>query len=75
MKRIYEVEYEEKWPGCEWVSSSIKVAGNGNALDAVAKTRKYVLGLTYENEENNRIERCKGFRLLGISLVAQADIW
>jgi hypothetical protein len=73
MKRIYEVEFEEKWRGCAWVENSLKVAGNGDMQHAIAKAKKNRLAQHF-TDENDKEQKCIGFRPLGVKVIATADI-
>lgn len=75
MKRIYRVEYEEKWTGCkDWIDGHIDVMANGDMDKAVAKARRHSIGQTYKDEEKGKLQRCIAFRATGIKVLAEADI-
>jgi len=74
-KRIYRVDYEEKWTGCgDWISDHLNVAGNSNAFSAVERVEKRALRQSYQAEDTGKTQNCVGFRLTGIKIVAEADI-
>ena len=73
MKRIYEVEFEERWIGCHWVADSVNVCANGDMYKAIEKARKHRLSQHFKGE-NNKVERCVGFRALGVKVLAEAEI-
>lgn len=75
MKRIYKVTFEEKWRGCgDWIDSRLNVLGDGDALAVVPKVKAHVLAQSYKDGETGKLEKCTGFRLLGIEVAATADI-
>jgi hypothetical protein len=74
MKRIYRVEFEEKWTGCsEWLSDHVNVLANGNAQDAIEKVKRHRLGQITKDGPNKSI-KCVGFRFTGVKVEAEADI-
>ena len=75
VKRIYDVVYEEKWTySPEWIESNLKVLSNGDARSAVEKAKRYSLKQTFFDDEKNRMERVRKFRLLSVDVEATADI-
>lgn len=73
MKRIYRVDYEEKWPGGEWVNADMNVFANGNGLDAIKKAKKRAMSKSYE-DDNGKIHKCIGFRFTGVRVIAEAEV-
>ena len=75
-KRIYKVEFEEKWSydRTAWIQDSINVLANGDAAAAIKKAKKSVLRKTFFDEEHKRLEKVTGFRLLSVDTIATADI-
>ncbi len=73
MKRIYEVDFEERWKGCKWIENSLKVAANGDLRNAISKARKHVLSQSFRTDDG-KLEKCVAFRAIGVKVVAQADI-
>ena len=75
MKRIYRVEFEEKWTGMsDWVGGHIDVWANGDMDKAIAKARKNSIGKKYKAEDNAKVNRCVGFRATGVKVLAEAEI-
>ena len=74
MKRIYEVDFDEKWLGCAWMQDSIKVLANGDLQHAIAKAKKHVLAQQYTAQDNGKQQRCVGFRARAVRVLAEADI-
>jgi len=73
---IYEVRYDMRWSSAEpthWEAQSVKVCAGMDALEAVEKARQKTLSLT-RLDENGREERCTGFRLREVVLIAEAEL-
>lgn len=75
MKRIYRVEFEEKWTGCkDWMPDAKNVLANGDATQAIAKVRKNSLGASYVAEDTGTLQKCVGFRFTAVKVIAEAEI-
>ncbi len=76
MTSIYEVRYEFRWQSSEpthWEYQTIKVAAGEDAQEAIDKIKKTALAL-HRLDENGREERCVGFRLREVALIAEAQM-
>lgn len=76
MPCIYEIRYEMQWHSSEpdhWVAQSVRVLAGADAQEAVDKARQAALAL-HRLDENGREERCKGFRLREVALIAEAQL-
>ncbi len=74
MKRIYEVEFEQKWnTGTEWFADRIKVLANGNAMSAVEKAKKNSLRTQY-TDDDGKVSKVIDFRFTAVRVLAEADI-
>lgn len=74
MKRIFRVEFDEKWIGCgEWIPGHINVLADDLSA-AINKTRKHALGQSYVDPESNKLQKCANFRPTEVKLVAEAEI-
>jgi hypothetical protein len=72
VKRIYKVNYEERWTGCrEWMADSTNVLANGDAQQAIDRVKKQSLSNTYKDEKG-KLQKCIGFRLREIEVLAEA---
>lgn len=75
MTCIYEIRYAIQWNSSEpthWEPQNVRVAAGADALEAVEKVR--VRALAHSRlEDNGREDRCTGFRLHEVLLVAQAE--
>ena len=73
---IYEVRYEYRWQSAEplhWEAAAVKVCAGPDALEAVEKAKGAALA-QHRLDENGKEERCVGFRLRQVILVAEADL-
>jgi hypothetical protein len=73
---IYEVRYEHRWQSSEpthWERAAVKVCAGADALEAVEKAREAALARR-RLDDNGKEERCTGFRLREVVLVAEADL-
>jgi hypothetical protein len=73
---IYEVRYEMQWQSSEpthWEAQTVRVAAGRDALEAVQKAREVVLA-RHRLDENGHEQRCSGFRLREIALIAEAQL-
>ena len=73
---IYEVRYEFFWQSAEpghWESTTLKVCSGPDALEAVEKVKKLALA-QHRMDENGKEERCGGFRLREVVLIAESDL-
>jgi hypothetical protein len=73
---IYEVKFEFRWESAEpshWESKSVRVCAGADAQEAVDKAKKATLA-QHRLDENGKEERCSGFRLREVLLVAEADL-
>jgi hypothetical protein len=76
MTCIYEVRYEMQWQSSEpthWEAQSVRVASGRDAFEAVEKVRLAALA-HHRLDENGHEERCSGFRLREIVLIAEAQL-
>jgi hypothetical protein len=76
MKCIYEVRYEIQWQSSEpthWEYHTVKVCSDADAQQAVDEARKAALAV-HRLDENGREERCTGFRLREVALLAEAQL-
>jgi hypothetical protein len=76
MTCIYEVRYEIRWQSSEpthWEYQTIKVAACLDAQEAIDKVEQSALAL-HRLDENGREERCVGFRLREVALIAEAQL-
>jgi hypothetical protein len=74
MKKIFRVEFDEKWTGCkDWVSDYVNVLAS-DLNTAINKARKNSLGKSHVAEDSNKLEKCIGFRPTEVKLVAEAQI-
>ncbi len=76
MMCIYEVRYEMQWRSSEpthWESETVRVFAGRDALEAVEKVKGVIL-TRHRLDENGREERCTGFRLREVHLVAEAQL-
>ena len=76
MKCIYEVRYEMQWRSSEpshWEPQSVKVCVGPDAQEAVDRARAAALAQA-RIDDNGSEERCTGFRLREVVLVAEAQL-
>jgi hypothetical protein len=77
MKCIYEVRYDEQWSTAEpshWEKQSVRVCAEMDALVAVEWVKEHVLSQT-RLDQNGMEERCSGFRLREVVLIAEAELY
>jgi len=73
---IYEVRYEIRWHSAApdlWEGRKVRVFAGRDALEAVEKAREMALK-QHQMDDNGREERCTGFRLREVVLVAEAEL-
>jgi hypothetical protein len=73
---IYEVRYEYQWRSSEpthWEAGAVKVCAGPDALEAVEKAKQAALAQR-RLDENGKEERCVGFRLRQVTILAEADL-
>jgi hypothetical protein len=73
---IFEIRYEFRWQSAEpthWESAAVKVCAGVDAQEAV-ETAKAAALAQHRLDENGKEERCTGFRLREVHLVAEADL-
>jgi hypothetical protein len=74
MHCIFEVRYQFRWqsamPDC-WESATVRVLAGPDAQEAVNKVRENALR-QHQLDDNGREERCTGFRLREVILIAEA---
>ncbi len=76
MHCVYEVQYDFQWASTEpthWERGSVRVLAGLDAQDAVDKAKQAALALG-RLDQNGREEHCTGFRLRGVTLIAEADL-
>lgn len=76
MHCIYEVRYEFRWHSAvpdQWESAVVRVLAGGDAQEAVNKARDAALKM-HQLNHNGLEERCTGFRLREVVLVAEATL-
>jgi hypothetical protein len=76
MHCIYEVRYDFRWHSTapdHWESSVVRVLAGLDAQEAVDKARTAALKM-HQINDNGLEERCTGFRLREVILIAQASL-
>jgi hypothetical protein len=76
VKSIFEVRYEVQWASSEpthWEPQTIKVCCGPDAQEAVDRARKAALE-QHVLDDNGRQQRCIGFRLREVALLAEAPL-
>lgn len=76
MRCIYLIRYEFCWHGKEpdhWEQGSVTVLAGLDAQEAVDKARARALSM-HQTNDNGVEERCTGFRLREVKLIAEAAI-
>jgi hypothetical protein len=76
MHCIYEVRYEFRWHSAapdHWEARSVRVLAGPDALEAVEKARADALKM-HQLNNNGLEERCTGFRLREVILIAIATL-
>jgi hypothetical protein len=73
---IYEVRFEFRWHSAgpdHWEPRSIRVMAGHDAQEAIDKARETTLKM-HQLNDNGLEERCTGFRLREVLLVAEANL-
>lgn len=76
MQCIYEIRFEVTWESLQpgtWTEQVLKVTSEADAQAATDKARESALA-QHRLDDNGREIKCSGFRLRGVSLIAQADL-
>lgn len=76
MHCIFEVRYEMRWHSAapdQWEPRSVRILAGVDALEAVEKARAAALQ-QHQLNDNGVEERCTGFRLREVVLVAEASL-
>jgi hypothetical protein len=76
MHCIYEVRYEFRWHSAapdHWEARTVRILAGPDAQDAVDKARIAALKM-HQLNDNGLEERCTGFRLREVVLVAEAEL-
>jgi len=76
MHCIYEVRYQFRWHSAapdHWEEGVARVLSGADAQEAVDKARAKALEM-HQLDDNGRQERCTGFRLREVVLIAEATI-
>lgn len=71
---IYEIRYQFRWHSAapdHWEVASVRVLAKEDAQEAVNKAREAALRM-HQMNDNGLEERCTGFRLREVHLVAEA---
>jgi hypothetical protein len=73
---IYEVRFEFRWHSAapdKWEPEAVRVLAGPDAQEAVNKVRDAVLK-RHQLNDNGLEERCTGFRLREVRLIAEATL-
>ena len=73
---IYEVRYEFRWHSAapdHWECAVVRVLAGADAQEAVNKAREAALKM-HQLNNNGLEERCTGFRLREVRMVAEATL-
>jgi hypothetical protein len=76
MHCIYEVRFEFRWHSAgpdHWEPGTLRVLASADAQEAVNKVREATLKM-HQLNDNGLEERCTGFRLREVVLVAEASL-
>jgi hypothetical protein len=76
MHAIYEVRYEVRWHSAapdQWEPRQRRVLAGPDALEAVEKAREEAMK-EHQMNDNGVEERCTGFRLREVVMVAEASL-
>jgi hypothetical protein len=76
MHGIYEVRFEFRWHSAgpdQWEPRTLRVLAGADAQEAVNKAREATLKM-HQLNDNGLEERCTGFRLREVLLVAEASL-
>ena len=76
MHCIYEIRYQFRWHSAapdNWEHASVRVLAAADAQEAINKAREAALRM-HQLDDNGREERCTGFRLREVVLVAEATL-
>ena len=77
--RIYEVKFEVLMDdNDEWMTDEVRILGSEDALTVVPKAKRWAKRYweqPYEDDEGRKIKpKLEAFRLLGIEVVAEAEV-
>jgi len=73
---IYEVRYQFRWHSAapdHWEQATVRVLAGLDAQEAVNKAREAALKM-HQINDNGLEERCTGFRLREVVLIAEATL-
>jgi hypothetical protein len=73
---IYEVRFDFRWHSASpdhWESRKLRVLAGPDAQEAIDKARESILKM-HQLNDNGLEERCTGFRLREVVLVAEANL-
>lgn len=73
---IFEVRYQFRWHSAapdHWEHAVVRVLAGQDAQEAVSKVREAALKM-HQLNDNGLDERCTGFRLREVVLVAEASL-
>jgi len=76
MHCIYEIRYHFRWHSAapdHWEEAAVRVLAGADAQEAINKVRDAALKQR-QLDDNGREERCTGFRLREVVLVAEATL-
>ncbi|MFO0846213.1 MAG: hypothetical protein U0797_28185 [Gemmataceae bacterium] len=76
MRCIYEVRYQFRWHSAApdyWEQGNVRVLAGPDAQEAVNKAREAALKM-HQLNDNGVEDRCTGFRLREVVLVAEATL-
>jgi hypothetical protein len=76
MHCIYEVRYQFRWHSNapdHWEQAAVRVLAADDAQDAINKAREAALRMR-QLDNNGHEERCTGFRLREVVVVAEATL-
>jgi hypothetical protein len=73
---IYEIRFEVTWESLQpgtWTEQVLKVLSEEDAQAGVDKARQAALA-QHRLDDNGRENKCSGFRLWGVTVIAQANL-
>jgi hypothetical protein len=76
MHSIYEIRYDFRWHSAapdHWESACVRVLAGLDAQEAIDKARAAALKM-HQLNDNGVEERCTGFRLREVKLIADATL-
>ena len=79
MKNLWKVTFDAKYTGRHSpMEETVKVVANGDGMTAVAKARKQVIGMTFEDgpmgpQKRYVTRRCRYVKLQGLEKLAEID--